>query len=193
MPEGLKKLNQQDWLLMFSSKCFEISAFHPSCRKTGLLCEPSKILIPLINPDLYVENFQRLGFCSHLYIRGKCCPQAGSQFFSKYHRSSSETGANQPYNRLNTPSVQPLLIRFLCYIVCKANFMTGCLLSWWSALNEIKRKHKQWLSQFWALIPVLPANVKKDGHQLEIQKQSEYLSSSKPIRAPPNKKNKNSV
>lgn len=87
MPEGLKKLNQQDWLLMFSSKCFEISAFHPSYRKTGLLCEPSKILIPLINPDLYVENFQRLGFCSNLNIRGKCCPQADSQFFSKYHRS----------------------------------------------------------------------------------------------------------
>lgn len=45
---------------MFSSKCFEISAFHPSCRKTGLLCEPSKILIPSINPYLYVENFQWL-------------------------------------------------------------------------------------------------------------------------------------
>ena len=93
MPEGLKKLNQQDWLLMFSSKCFEISAFHPSCRKTELLCEPSEILIPLINPDLYVENFQRLDFCSNLCIRGECCPQADSQFFSKYHRSLSETGA----------------------------------------------------------------------------------------------------
>lgn len=87
MPEGLKKLNQQDWLLMFSCKCFEISAFHPSCRKTGLLCEPSKILIPLINPNLYVENFQWLGFCSNLYIRGKCCPQADSQFLSKCHYS----------------------------------------------------------------------------------------------------------
>lgn len=87
MSEGSKKLNQQDWLLMFSSKSFEISAFHPSCRKTGLLCEHSKILIPLINPDLYVENFQPLGFCSNLYIRGKCCPQADSQFSSKYHRS----------------------------------------------------------------------------------------------------------
>ena len=93
MPEGFKKLNQQDWLLMFSSKCFEISAFHPSCRKTGLLCEPSKILIPLINPDLYVENFQRLDFCSNLCIRGERCPQADSQFFPKHHRSQSETGA----------------------------------------------------------------------------------------------------
>ena len=52
-------------------------------------------------------------------------------------------------------------MRFLCYIVCKANFMTGCLLSWWSALNEIKHKHKQWLSQFCALIPALLTNVKK--------------------------------
>lgn len=81
MPEGLKKLNQQDWLLMFSSKCFEISAFHPSYREPGLLSEPSKILIPLINPYLDVENFQGLGFCSNLSIRGECCPQADSQFF----------------------------------------------------------------------------------------------------------------
>lgn len=87
MPEGLEKLNQQDWILMFSSKCFEISAFHPSCRKTGLLCEPSKILIPSIIPYLYVENFQWLSFCSNLYIRGKCCLQADSQCWSKCHHS----------------------------------------------------------------------------------------------------------
>lgn len=87
MPKGLKKLNQQDWLLMFFSKRFEISAFHPSCRKTGLLCESSKILIPLINPYLYIENFQWLGFCSNPYITSKCCPQADSQFLSNYHRS----------------------------------------------------------------------------------------------------------
>lgn len=107
MPEGLKKLNQQDWLLMFSSKCFEISPFHPSCRKTGLLSEPSKILIPLINPYSDVENFQGSGFCSNLSIRGECCPQAGSQFFPKYHHSWSETGVNQHYKRLSTPSAQP--------------------------------------------------------------------------------------
>lgn len=70
-------------------------------------------------------------------------------------------GWNQHHNRLNTPSVQPLFMRFLCYIVCKANFMTGCLLSWWSALNEIKHKHKQWLAQFCALILAPLTKVKK--------------------------------
>lgn len=81
MPEGLKKLNQQDWLLMFPSKCFEISAFHPSCRKIGLLWEPSKILIPLINPSLYAENFQGLGFCSNLYMEvNVACRQTPSFF-----------------------------------------------------------------------------------------------------------------
>lgn len=68
-------------------------------------------------------------------------------------------------NRLNTPSVRPLFVRFLCYIVCKANFMTGCLLSWWSALNEIKHKHKQWLPQFCALIPAPLTDVKKKGEK----------------------------
>lgn len=130
MPEGLKKLNQQDWLLMFSSKCFEISAFHPSCRKTGLLCEPSKILIPLINPYLYVENFQWLGFCSNLYIRGNVARRQTPNFCPSVITLSLKLGLNQHYKRLNPPSAQPLFIRFLCYIVYKANFMTGCLLSW---------------------------------------------------------------
>lgn len=170
MPEGLKKLNQQDWLLMFSSKCFEISAFHPSCRKIGLLFEPSKILIPLINPYLCVENFPQLGFCSNLYIGVNVARRQTPNFFSKYHHSWSETGANQHDNRLNIPSVQPLFIRFLYYILCKANFVTGCLPSWWSALNEIKHKHKQWLSQFCTLIPASLTNVKKDRELPEILK-----------------------
>lgn len=62
MPEGLKNLNQQDWLLMFSSKCFEISRLSSILQESKLLCEPSKILIPLINPDLYVEKLPMVRF-----------------------------------------------------------------------------------------------------------------------------------